>query len=93
MNRLHRTPSSRDHDECTNHEERRVHRHQRPPLLCPHGAEVVPHPHVRLHLDADDRCEERTDEGQQVVEEGDRFGNDEADGAGEQDARAWVRWN
>lgn len=88
MNRLHRPPRSGDHDEHSNGEEYDVHRHQSPPTLRSHSVPVIPHPHIRFHLDADDGCEESTNERKEVVEEWDGFGDDEPNGAGDQDTTA-----
>ena len=90
MNRLDRSPSSGNHDKSTDSEENHVHRHQAPPSLGSQTVPVVPNPHVRFHLDTDDRGEKGSDEGQQVVEEWNRFGNDKADSAGEEDTRAGM---
>jgi len=88
VDRLDRTPRPRDHDERTRHEERDVHEHEKLPPGRSCLPPVVPHPHVRLELDADERREQGADEGEEVVEEGDGLGDDEADGASEADAAA-----
>lgn len=77
VDRHHRPIRARNHEEPTQDEERRVHRHEQLPRKRAGSAPIVPHPHVRLCLDTDERAEQGADEAHEVVEEGDGLGDDE----------------